>query len=88
MLMQFLVYFLAGVLQDFLGTLNMRYIAKNKIFWSVITSFLVTVVSLIVLYNILTSLDAQRSIIAIIVYALGIASGTFFAMKLKIGMKE
>lgn len=82
------VYFLAGVLQDFLGTLNMRYIAKHKILLSVCTSFLVTVVALVVLYNILTNLDSERSIVAIIAYALGIAFGTFLAMKFKVGLKE
>ncbi len=79
-----IVYFFAGVLQDFLFTLNLRYVAKSKVFFAVLTSFLVTVVSLLVLYNILTNLDSQRSIIAIMVYALGIAAGTFLAMKFKI----
>ncbi len=79
-----IIYFFAGVLQDFLFTLNLRYVAKSKVFFAVLTSFLVTVVSLLVLYNILTNLDSQRSIVAIIVYALGIAFGTFLAMKFKI----
>ncbi|MFH1401676.1 MAG: DUF5698 domain-containing protein [Parcubacteria group bacterium] len=83
-----IIYFLAGVLQDFLGTLNMRYIAKGKILLSVFSSFSVTVVYLLVLYNILTSLDSQRSIVAIMVYALGIGTGTFLAMKFKHGLKE
>ena len=83
-----IIYFLAGVLQDFLGTLNMRYIAKGKILFAVFTSFLVTVVALLVLYNILTNLDSQRSIVAIIAYALGITTGTFLAMKFKMGLKD
>jgi hypothetical protein len=82
-----IIYFFAGVLQDFLATINVRYIAKNKILAAIFTSFLVTVVGLLVLYNILTNLDSQRSIIAIIVYALGIAVGTFLAMKFKIKEK-
>ncbi len=79
-----IVYFFAGVLQDFLATVNVRYIAKNKILAAMFTSFLVTVVGLLVLYNILTNLDAQSPIIAIMVYALGIMVGTFLAMKFKI----
>jgi hypothetical protein len=79
-----IIYFFAGVLQDFLATLNVRYIAKNKILASMLSSFLMTVVGLLVLYNILTSLDSERSIIAIIIYALGITGGTFLAMKFKI----
>ena len=80
-----IVYFLAGILQDFLFTLNLRYVAEKKVVPAVIVSFLVTVVSMVVLYNILTQLDAQRSIIAIIVFALGVATGTLLAMKFKTG---
>jgi hypothetical protein len=83
-----IIYFFAGVLQDFLFTLNLRYVAKNKIFLAVLTSFLVTVVNLAVLYNILTQFDSQRTIIAIIIYSLGITTGTFLAMKFKHGLKE
>jgi uncharacterized protein YebE (UPF0316 family) len=79
-----IIYFFAGVVQDFLFTVNLRYVAKNKISLAVLTSFLVTVVNLLVLYNILTKLDEQRTIVAIIIYALGITMGTFLAMKFKI----
>jgi uncharacterized protein YebE (UPF0316 family) len=79
-----LLYFLVGVLQDFLMTLNLRFIAKERIILAAVSSFFTTIVSLLIIYNILTQLDKQRSIIAIIVYALGIGIGTFFAMKLKI----
>jgi len=83
-----LIYFLAGVLQDFLFTLNLRYVAKSKLLLAALSSFLVTVVSLLALYNIITRLDSQRSILAILVYSLGIATGTILAMKFKIGFKE
>jgi uncharacterized protein YebE (UPF0316 family) len=78
------VYFLIGVLQDFLFTVNLRYVAKNKIFLAVSTSFLVTVVNLLVLYNILNQMDSGRTFTTIIIYALGITTGTFLAMKFKI----
>ncbi len=84
----FLIYFLAGVLQDFLFTVNLRYVAKNKVFLAVLTSFLVTVVNLIALYNILTQLDPNKTITTIIVYALGITTGTFLAMKFKSGLED
>lgn len=84
----FLIYFLAGVLQDFLFTVNLRYVAKNKVFLAVLTSFLVTIVNLIALYNILTQLDPNKTISTIIVYALGITTGTFLAMKFKSGLKD
>jgi hypothetical protein len=79
-----LFYFLAGILQDFLLTLNFRFIAKEKIIPASLLSFLTTVVSMLVLYNILTRLDRNRSLIAIIVYALGISTGTALGMKTKI----
>jgi len=83
----FIIYFLAGVLQDFLFTINLRYVAKDKIFMSVFTSFLTVVVSMIALYNIVTQLDPSNGYAAIIVYCLGIATGTYLAMKLKINSK-
>jgi len=85
MTFQLLIYFFAGVLQDFMVTLNQRYVIKNHVISAMLTSFLITIVGLVVLYNILSSLDPEQSITAIIVYALGITVGTFLAMKLKIG---
>ncbi|MDP2651705.1 MAG: DUF5698 domain-containing protein [bacterium] len=85
MTLQLLAYFCAGVLQDFLFTLNIKYVAVNKIVLAMLTSFLITIVNLVVLYSILSALDSQQSIPAIIVYALGIATGTLLGMKLKIG---
>ena len=83
----FIIYFFAGVLQDFLFTVNLRYVAKDKIFMSVATSFLTVVVSMLALYNIVTQLDPANGIPAIIIYCLGIASGTYLAMKFKISSK-
>ena len=84
----FVVYFLAGVLQDFLFTINLRYVSKDKIFLSVVTSFLTVVVSMLALYNIITELNPANGIPAIIIYCLGIAFGTFLAMKFKISSKN
>jgi uncharacterized protein YebE (UPF0316 family) len=86
--MQFIIYFFAGVLQDFLLTLNWRYMAKDKIWGDSLFSFLTTIISFIVLYNILTKLDQERSLIAIVIYSLGIAMGTFLGMKTKIGTEK
>lgn len=83
-----IVYYLAGILQDFLVTLNVRFIAKGKVMLAVFFSFVTTVVALLIIYNILTQLETQKGIIAIMVYALGIATGTFFAMKIKAGFKD
>ena len=84
----FIIFYFAGILQDFLLTLNWRYIAKNRVIPASTLSFLVTIVTMTVLYNVLNRLDSERSVIAIIVYALGIGTGTFLGMKFKIGSNE
>jgi len=83
-----ILYFFVGILQDFLVTLNWRYIAKHKIAPAMALSFLVTITTMLVIYNILSKLDEQRSIIAIIIYAAGVAVGTFLAMKFKFGFDK
>jgi len=83
-----ILYFFVGVLQDFLLTLNWRFISKERAVPAAFFSFAVTIVTMLVLYNILTQLDRQRSIVAIIVYALGIGVGTMLGMKTKIGSKN
>jgi len=83
-----IIYFLVGVIQDFLTTLNWRYVAKEKVLPAMLFSFLTTAVGMVVLYNIITQLDPNRSILAIIIYSLGITTGTFFAMKFKAGLKN
>ena len=81
------IYFVVGIVQDFFLTLNWRFIAKGRAIAASIMSFLVTVVTMLVLYNILTRLDSERSLLAILIYALGIATGTFLGMKLRLGEK-
>ena len=86
--LELIVYFIAGVVQDFLSTLNWRYVAEKKIIPAMIFSFLTVAVGMVVLYNIVKDLDPQKSILAIIVYCGGIAVGTFLAMKLKLGSRD
>jgi len=81
-----LIFFTVGIIQDFLATLNWRYVAKGKALPAVTFSFLTTVVSMTVFYDILTRLDSNKSIIAILFYSLGIGAGTFLAMKFKPGL--
>ncbi len=76
------VYFFVGVVQDFFFTMNSKYIAQNKIVPAVIYSFLTVFMNMLVLYSILTDINNQTSIIAIVVYSFGIAGGTYVAMKL------
>ncbi len=75
------IYFFVGVVQDFCFTMNARYIAEKKVLPAVIFSFLTVMMNMLVLYNILSDIDSQTSILAIIVYSFGIGAGTYVAMK-------
>lgn len=79
-----IIYFFAGILQDFLFTLSLRLVNREWPIKAASIAFLDNLVSMGVLYNIVRQLDIQRSIIAIFVYSLGIAVGTYFAIKLKL----
>jgi len=85
---QYLIYYFAGVLLDFLLTSNWRAVAKEKPITATIFSFATTVISTTVLYGIIATLDPSKSMIAIIIYSLGVASGTFLAMRLKVGTAD
>lgn len=76
-----IIYFAVGIVQDFFFTLNSKYIAKDKVLLAVIFSFLTILMSMLVLYNILSDLDSERSLLAIVVYSCGIAVGTYVAMR-------
>jgi uncharacterized protein YebE (UPF0316 family) len=84
----FILYFIAGVVEDFLVTVDLRLIAEKRVIPATLVSFVATLIALFVLYNILARLDAERSVIAIIIYAAGIATGTFLGMKMKLGNKK
>ena len=79
-----IVIFFAGILQDFLFTLSLRYVSKEIPHKAAIMAFFDNAVSVGVIYSIIKKLDDERTLFAIIIYSLGIATGTYLAMKLKI----
>jgi len=79
-ILKLILYFVAGVVQDFFFTLNSKYIAQNKVAPAVIFSFLTILMSMLVLYNILSDLNPNHSILEIIIYSIGIATGTYVAL--------
>jgi len=81
-------FFAAGILQDFLFTLSLRLVNKELAVKAASVAFLDSLVSVGVLYSILRKLDDQRSIPAIIIYCLGIAVGTYLAMRFKLGERN
>ncbi len=83
-----ILYFIAGIVEDFLFTLSIRFVARGQALWASTCAFLQTIILVGVIYNILKQLDSQRSIVAIIIYALGIGTGTLLTMKFKLGARE
>ena len=78
-----ILYFFAGVVEDFLVTIDWRLIAEKKVISATIVSFVATLVGLFILYDILARLDTEEGRLAIFVYSPGIATGTFLGMKFK-----
>ena len=76
------IYFIVGVVQDFFFTMNFKFVAKEKVLPAVFFSFLTVLMNTLVLYNILSEIDSEKSILAIVVYSCGIAVGTYVAMKM------
>ncbi len=83
-----LIYFVAGIIQDFVLTLNWQFVARHKPLPATFFSFLATFFSWVIFYDVLTRLDGDRSLVAIIVYSLGIGVGTYLAMKSGIGAEK
>jgi uncharacterized protein YebE (UPF0316 family) len=86
-LLNYIIYFFVGIIQDFLLTLNWRYVAKERPLPAVAFSFLTTAVSMLVFYNILTQLDSEKSVVAMLIYSIGVGTGTYIGMKFKINSK-
>jgi uncharacterized protein YebE (UPF0316 family) len=87
-MLYFALYFLAGIIQDFLVTLNWRYVSEKKIGLASLFSFLATVLSFTVLYDIVSRLDSETSLISIILYSLGVGIGTILAMNVRFGFDK
>jgi len=77
------IYFFVGLLQDFVIALYTRLVNKGAALSSAILSTLITIINLAVIYSILVRFDSEKSILAIIAYALGNGVGTFIGAKFK-----
>ncbi|HYF10504.1 MAG TPA: hypothetical protein VD967_02780 [Candidatus Paceibacterota bacterium] len=77
---QYLIFFGVGFFQDLLITLYYQAISKDYPFRSGFLSFVVTVVGILVLYEILGDLEGQQLGI-ILAYALGNGVGTYVVVK-------
>ena len=81
MILNLFLYFAVGVLQDILWTFNVKAVSERKVWRASTYSFLTTIMSFFVFYDILEKLDTTSGMIAIFVYALGVSVGTYFAME-------
>ena len=77
----YIIYFFAGILNNILFTLHIRFIDHDKSLRASAAAFGVSVLSLTVLFSILTQVEGLRGIIW---YGFGVAVGTFVAMKLRV----
>lgn len=75
-----ILFFSVGLFQDLLITYYYQVVAKERAWPAAISSFLITLVNLFVLYGILTNLDSAAWSI-VIAYALGNAVGTYIVIK-------
>jgi hypothetical protein len=86
--MIYFLFYLMGVAQDFLITLNLRLIGQEKRQWAALLSFFNTAIGLLVIFKILSSLDQVGSIRKILCYSAGVGTGTFLAITLKLTSKK
>ena len=84
--MWLIIYLIVGMIEDFLGTMTLRMVVKERIWLSTIFTFFINVIGMVVFYSIFVRLtnETEEGIISILVYSIGIAMGTFIAMKVKI----
>lgn len=79
-ILKHLVFFLVGIFQDVLATYYYQMIAKEYPWRAGIFSMIVTLVNLLILYEILTGIENQVLSI-VLAYAFGNGVGTFIIMK-------
>jgi hypothetical protein len=79
-LLKHLVFFLVGVLQDLFITYYYQVISKEYAWRAAILSSSITLVNLIILYEILVGIENQV-LSVILVYAIGNGVGTMIIMK-------
>jgi len=74
-------FFLAGWLQEFLVTINVRLIIRKKELMTSVISTVTTAIYMYVLYNIV-----QEAIgwLAILLYSLGVGLGAYMSMRVKL----
>ena len=81
-----IIYFLVGLIQDFLIAFYYRLVTKGAGFPAGFLSFLITIINLAVIYTILEKFNLETSFLAIFAYAIGNGVGTYIGVKSKLGI--
>ena len=84
----FFLYFIAGIIQEFLFTVNIRAIDNRNVLLAAATSFLTVSFGMVIFYNIIARFNNEQSFIAIGVYSFGIGVGTALGMKYHMGRRR
>lgn len=77
------LYFGAGVLLAFFSTVQIRLVAQCKKLRATVLTFFLQLVNLFVLAGIITQINAGKSLVGVIIYALGISAGTYVALRFR-----
>ena len=78
--MQYVIFFVVGFLQDLLITFYYQSIAKDKAGRSALLSSIVTLVNILVLYELISGVETQVFSV-ILAYALGNGLGTYVVVQ-------
>lgn len=85
MILIFGAYFGIGILLEFLSTLYVRFVAGKHSIRAASISFINTILVVGMIYNIIESINATHNYLVLVVYALGVAAGTYFGTRFQIG---
>ena len=83
MVANLLLFYIAGLLQDLLWTLTIGAVSERKTYFAASLSFVNTVSGTIIFYRIFEQIDQDSGLLAILVYGLGVATGTIIGMEYK-----
>jgi dolichol kinase len=78
-----LLFFLAGLFQDLLWTLTMRAVSERKTYHAATLSFINNVSGTLVFYSIFEKIDPSQSLLVILIFGLGVGTGTIVGMEYK-----
>ena len=83
-----ILYFLGGIIQDFLFTLSLRLVNREMPWRAASVAFLDNFVSVGILYSILRKFDSERTLLAIVIYSFRNSLRSLFGHEIEISEKR